>query len=404
METTKEKIISSNRSSIRSSHKYPSLWEIDNAEVSNRPSQNMPSYITPGSEESFLWARSVSRSQLLSPQTTKKYSNPSKNAESSASANTAAGQYAIISLPIMISNTLVIAQEYSLSTLFLVAHRCMVCITDEEFYYEDDTTTCRPCRDESRILSSFTIFTVTLTSIAVWAMIARRKQLQRNSERIYYRAIDAIMIAGMLRFLSSMLRTLTASYSADTVIALAIGGMMLHVLSCDYTFANGGLHVAMQDKTNSDSTAVIDSHNNGKNSSCVDITYKHGRPLFMGGTISINCVFFSATLLASRCPSNSSSYTFLMCTVALFAYFPEARHMVAFTFGDKAVYCTFLILLGMCTSTYLLLDEGLETILFVSVLFTITCIAPTWRWLLQSKKEIICGPWDITHIDVTCEG
>ena len=43
----------------------------------------------------------------------------------------------------------------------------------------------------------------------------------------------------------------------------------------------------------------------------------------------------------------------------------------------------------MCTSAYLILNNGLETILFQIVLTTIVGIAPVWRWLLQGKKEII---------------
>jgi len=53
----------------------------------------------------------------------------------------------------------------------------------------------------------------------------------------------------------------------------------------------------------------------------------------------------------------------------------------------------------MCTSAYLILNNGLETVLFQIVLTTIVGIAPVWRWLLQGKKEIIGGPWEIAHID-----
>lgn len=53
---------------------------------------------------------------------------------------------------------------------------------------------------------------------------------------------------------------------------------------------------------------------------------------------------------------------------------------------------------AMCTSAYLLLNDGIEKTVFQITLFCILVIAPTWRWLLQSRKEIIGGPWEIAHV------
>lgn len=299
---------------------YPKLWEIgdnDESNMTNHPSKHMPVHITHASEESFSWARTVTRPHLKT--------SCSGTISNSSSTSSFLGQPK--SLFKIFTSTFVIAQEFGLSTFFLAAHRCLICITDEVSLFDNDL--CSACRDEARITSSVSIFCFTLPIIAIWAVIARGKQRQgkrlENKERIYYRTIDAILIAGMLRFLSSVLRSLTASYSSDTVMALAVGGMILHLLSCDYAFANGIRKIISRDGDEQSRTL-----------SSIDITsYEDGRPLFMGGTISINSVFFSAVLLASRCQSDSTSYVFLMVTVVLFAYYPEARHVMALSFGKN---------------------------------------------------------------------
>jgi phosphatidylinositol glycan class C protein len=109
---------------------------------------------------------------------------------------------------------------------------------------------------------------------------------------------EALLLAGILRLLSSVLRTLTASYSSDTVYALAISGMLVHLLACDYSYANG-----------------------------------HGRKkaAFAGGVMSLNASLFSTTLLASRLSSNATVYVFVSTSVILFAFYPAARHTIAVT-------------------------------------------------------------------------
>jgi phosphatidylinositol glycan class C protein len=104
------------------------------------------------------------------------------------------------------------------------------------------------------------------------------------------------------------LRTLTASYSSDTVNALAIGGMVVHLLACDYSYALGISKKKVSDGSNK---------------------RQAGRPTFSGGTVSLNAALFSTTLLASRLPTNVVSYAFISSAVILFAFYPAARHAIA---------------------------------------------------------------------------
>jgi|AntRauTorckE5430_2_1112549.scaffolds.fasta_scaffold01564_2 phosphatidylinositol glycan class C protein len=286
----------------RARNSYPKLWDQDDDSTSNNtPSKKMPITITPDSEDSFHWARSVRNTEL-----------PSSGL-----------QFAFIRnndpfhtrLKEIVSRSLVVAHQFSLSNLFLVGHRCVVCRSVED----PNEKYCSPCFQDNMLLFSIHVFTATLVAIAISTMIARRcnqeANHQRKRDRLHSRSIDAILIAGILRFFSSVLRTLTASYSSDTVTALAIGGMAGSVASADYNYANG-----------------ISRFSASKQRQELSSSYgERQRQKFMGGTVSINCVFFSAALLASRLPSDTVSYVFFMWTVILFAYFPEGRYLVSQT-------------------------------------------------------------------------
>lgn len=279
-------------STLVACEKYPRLWgDHASKQQTNQPSHHMPSSIMHCSEESFHWARRVHNHKLSSERVVfSSYHDRSF----------------LSRLKIAILKSIVISQEFALSTLFLASHRCLVCRTSKDA----EDYNCSLCFEDDRILCSMHILTATLITIAGFTIIARKGQLceRRQLNRIRGRFLDALLIAGIIRFVSSVLRTLTASYSSDTVTALAITGMITHVITVDYDYANG---VCL--KGNDYETKLIE----------------HGRSLFLGGTISINCVFFSTALLASRLPSDSVSYSFFMWTSIMFAYYPEARHVIA---------------------------------------------------------------------------
>ena len=132
--------------------------------------------------------------------------------------------------------------------------------------------------------------------------------------KIRHRTADGLFMAVLLRFLAAVLKTLTASYSSDTVHALAISGFALHLLACDYSYANGIVRGSESSSLPLDTTK---------------------RPVFQGGTLSLTSAFFATTLLASRLDSNVTVYIFVSSSVVLFALYPAARHQVAINTVDK---------------------------------------------------------------------
>jgi hypothetical protein len=127
---------------------------------------------------------------------------------------------------------------------------------------------------------------------------------QDRSTKVKQRAIDSLLLSFALRFASSFLQSLTASYSSDTVHRLAILGMLWHVLACDYSYANG----------------------------CVKTGVTNGsRPIFGGGTFSLNEALFSTTLLVSRIHDHQAVFLFISLSVVVFAFYSTTRHEMART-------------------------------------------------------------------------
>ena len=131
-------------------------------------------------------------------------------------------------------------------------------------------------------------------------------------------------MAILLRFLSAVLKTLTASYSSDTVYVLSTISLFLHLVTCNYDYANG------YDDDDDNDNNVEDDENDDDTIIASNIRKKNQeRPTFKGGMISLTSAFFATTLLASRLESNAAVYIFICSSVVLFALYPAARHLVA---------------------------------------------------------------------------
>lgn len=121
-----------------------------------------------------------------------------------------------------------------------------------------------------------------------------------------------------------VLKTLTASYSSDTVYALSTISLFLHLLTCDYDYANGLIGNENNDRSDHSNCNTTSLSNGGH-----DRNKSIERPNFEGGMMSLTSAFFATTLLASRLESNVAVYIFVCSSVILFALYPAARHLVA---------------------------------------------------------------------------
>ena len=223
----------------------------------------------------------------------------------------------------MCSNSLVVAQEFILTILLLARHR--------EAYLEDT----QPGRmlgdstDAARLGYSVAFISMALLLVIIYNRHPSGANLQQQSRKskVRQRFTDAILIGLSLRFLAAVLRTLTASYSSDTVGALANISLILHLLACDYSYANG-FDTNVRGNENESTVKTLSS------------SMRERRPTFKGGTVSLNAAFFGTTLLASRLESNGQVYVFVSSSVIIFALYPAARHEVSRRTRDTSSFGT----------------------------------------------------------------
>lgn len=272
------------------------------------------------------------------------------------------------SLSEMTTRSFVVGQEIALTSLLVSFHRWNLDNGDGD-------------GDERLVLL---LLFVALLLVALRTSDSREYSAANRRKRSVQRFADGLLLAGILRVLSSVLRTLTASYSSDTVSALAHGGLLAHVALCDYDHANGD-----------------DDHANDHDDDDDD----GGRPAFRGGTVSLNAALFSTTLLASRLSSDLHAFSFVSCSVVVFAFWPAARHVVAKRSSRRSAHALFsvhtAVTLLVCAAATVALRDAVARRLFWVVLSSTCCLAPCLKWRSQRRKTILAGPWDIAHVATT---
>jgi Phosphatidylinositol N-acetylglucosaminyltransferase len=283
-----------------------------------------------------------------------------------------------------ISNALLVVQEFILVCYFLAWYRIIITPSIITTNNNDTTPSIHAQLQQTRqyyldvsmicmyIALLFAVF-LNARAAAIMEKLTGTTTLQGErptySYKVLYRLIDATILAGMVRYIAVLLRNLTVSYSTDTVERLAVLAMIVHVLCCDYTYANGydinlrrKLYRLQQQQRISNSNTFHppndddDSHLHHTNT--LFHTTGNVTSTFMGGTISLNAAFFATIVLVSRfdtisttsTTSSSSTTTttnttfmFISLAVIIFAFYPVTRHTISLVYpSHKSGTTTFV--------------------------------------------------------------
>lgn len=221
------------------------------------------------------------------------------------------------------SESLPVVQEFSLSVFFVARYQLSarweeIIINQQQQQRKDEQDIIETRLDWAHgcILAGFLL--------VIAFRFQKQETLMRGTRtKARHRLTDACLLGVLLRLLASVLRRLTASYSSDTVEALTMACMGLHLLSCDYTYTSGR-------PANHPVTALQEM--NDKN-----------RPPFQGGTVSLNASFLATVLCISRLESDLTSYFFCSLAVIFFGFYPQTRAdlMLAYPPHQSGTFFTF---------------------------------------------------------------
>lgn len=167
--------------------------------------------------------------------------------------------------------------------------------------------------------------------------------------------LKAILFGCALLLLSPVFQTLTASYTDDTIWALAIMSNFLHLLLTDYGYLN----------------AVEQHYTNG---------------------LGVNAATFGSILMASRIASPLFGAALIGFGILLFNLSPLLRHRLRSYSVTAHVGLTFLFI-GV-TMGCLVQVPLLAGLFMLCVVFTCGVVPYFFVWLQASYKNQISGPWD----------
>ena len=169
-------------------------------------------------------------------------------------------------------------------------------------------------------------------------------------------ARQAIILSLTLMLLSPVLRTMTQSYSTDTIWALCLLLLFIHIVFTDFSFLNG-----------------------------YSTKYHHG--------IAVNAATFCTVLLASRISSSLYASVLIGFGVICFSLSPIFRHRLKCVSMEAHMALTFTtcgIAIGSLLNTTPLL-----AIVFLVAVTSISFVIPWGFVRMQSTfKFQINGPWD----------
>ena len=297
------------------------------------------------------------------------------------------------------ANNLVIVQEIFLTTYFLSGHRIALeldsagaTMNGHQSQQQQQYTAFDIQLYKQRIDRSTMLVLATLMIVIIFSSRARqlgqqnqespsssRQPQQDKTAKIRQRSIDGLLLAILLRYIAGLLRSLTASYSTDTVQALAYSGMLVHLFACDYSYANGKRSVGpeAQRRRIIDKSSLVVKVAKEKNQSKAHLTVSSSRrPYFEGGTVSLNAALFATTLLVSRL-SNAVAYVFCSIAVVMFGFYPEARNAIASSYpASKSRKLTCGVLSIMYTS---IVSYAIPFLLSLFVFFYSRPVVCHWR-------------------------
>jgi phosphatidylinositol N-acetylglucosaminyltransferase subunit C len=161
-----------------------------------------------------------------------------------------------------------------------------------------------------------------------------------------------LLLYGSVLALAPVMRLLTDSFSDDTIWALVVSLLAVHLLFFSYSLERA----------------------NDAN------------------PVSLNAAIFASVLLGSRLASTAHVFGLISVAIQLFALFPLLRRSLrAYSVRLYLVLVWLLNALVLALATQV---SSLLAALFALVLVGITLLSPMWLMSIQRYKNEIHGPWD----------
>jgi len=177
-----------------------------------------------------------------------------------------------------------------------------------------------------------------------------------------------ILFVSAIYVLAPVFQTLTRSISSDSIWALTVSLLVVHLFCHDYTTSPGLDASPTSKKTTSSSKATLSAN------------------------VSMNASIVASVLIASRLPTHVHVFALMLFSLEFFLLFPLVTHWVR----QRSVnlHLGFSCTLIVFTMGLIFPLSRLAFVLFITVIVFITLVCPYWLIRIQEYKFEINGPWD----------
>ncbi len=161
-----------------------------------------------------------------------------------------------------------------------------------------------------------------------------------------------LLVYGSLMALAPVMRLLTDSFSDDTIWALVVVLLLLHLVFFSYS----------------------DERANDTN------------------PISLNAAIFASVLFGSRLATNAHVFGLISVAIQLFALFPLLRRNLRGY--SRRLYLLAVWSLNLVVLAFTYRASNILAVFYAIALVGITFLCPVWLMSIQRYKNEIHGPWD----------
>lgn len=162
-----------------------------------------------------------------------------------------------------------------------------------------------------------------------------------------------VLFVSAIYILAPVFQTLTRSISSDSIWALTVSLLVVHLFCHNYTSSSGQA---------------------------------------LSGNVSMNAAIVASVLIASRLPSVEYVFALMLFSLEFFLLFPLVTQCVRQR--SVNVHLGFSCSLIAFTMALIFPLSRLAFVLFVTVIVFITLVCPYWLIRIQEYKFEINGPWD----------
>jgi phosphatidylinositol glycan class C protein len=200
-----------------------------------------------------------------------------------------------------------------------------------------------------------------------------------------------------LYVLSPVLAALTDPISDDTIAALSIILLVIHLSFQDYGYLNPEPPRARNIETKSPTTPVrvparTEFVNRMRKGSYGEASFTAAPSPLYHAPVSLNAGIFASLMMASRLSSHNLAFVIIALAVEMFALFPIMAHHLKV----RSWWGSFLLVVGLVASAVFLLQRlsNLVTYIYIGTIIFATFVSPFCLQWIQRYKNEIHGPWD----------